>query len=202
MIGMLIGRVAHKTQEVAVVVCGGVGYEAHVPVPVSLEMPEGDENVTLHTHLAISDDAHRLFGFLTIRDRDLFRQLIKINGVGPKVALAILSTLETGQLIQCVQEKDAKTLTGVPGIGKKGAEKIIVDLDGKLDGLGFESMMTGKSKAPVNSEDINGFEDAKSALISLGYKAIEAEKAIKAVATPDMEVRGLIHAALKQAVKA
>lgn len=199
MIGALKGLVFDKSMSVVEVNCQGVIYEVQVPVPVANDAPAAGQEICLHTHLAINDDAHRLFGFQSRADRDLFRQLIKINGVGPKVAIAIMSTLEGPDLAQCVREKDTKTLTKVPGIGKKGAEKIIVDLDGKLESLGFAYLVAGAKPAAENNAP--GLEDATKALVSLGYKAADAEKIVKEICEPGMSTGEMVRAALKRATK-
>ena len=144
------------------------------------DLPEAGEETYLYTHLVVREDAQLLYGFSDRSQRELFRSLLKVNGVGPRVGLAILSTLSAGQFIQCVQQQDALTLTSVPGIGKKTAERMLLDLRDRVDGLVETASADGQSGMTAESRQ-NPVEDAIGALIALGYKANDASRAVRAV---------------------
>lgn len=168
----------------------GVGYEVEIPVSTFTRI-EGMEEVTLHTHLVVREDAHLLFGFGTERERELFRLLIKVNRVGPRVALTILSGMEADALAQCIRSSDAKSLSKVPGVGKKTAEQIILDLQGKMPELVADE---GSSPGVASGGNM---ADAESALIELGFKPQQAAMALGKVDDTEADVATLIRQALK-----
>ena len=188
MIGRLHGTIIDKGLSRILLDVGGVGYEVDIPLTTYYRLA-AEEIVTLYTHLAIRDDAHQLFGFYTERDRDLFRELIKVNGVGPRLALNILSGMESEALAQCIQAGDVNSLVALPGIGKRTAERLILDLREKLAEFGGGSVLVKPS-----SDDM---ADAESALIQLGFKPQEAARALAGIADSGADVEVLIKQALK-----
>jgi len=186
--GILLG-IDHQT---ALIDVSGVGYEVECPISTLCELPPVGQTVTLLTHFVVREDAQLLYGFLTQEDRESFRILIKISGVGPKLAIGILSGLSGDDLARAVERDDLATLTRLPGIGKKTAERLVVELRGRMSPGGHNQATSIKS--PV--------EDAMLGLIALGYKESEARKAINLVSTdPDTTPEGLIRASLKQMLR-
>lgn len=173
MIGRLTGMLADKSPPQVLLDVGGVGYEVDVPMSSFFNLPGLGERVTLLTHLVVREDAHVLFGFLTAPERETFRQLIKISGVGPRTALSILSGLSVADLAQAVTAQDASRLVKVPGIGKKTAERLLLELKGKV---GAELAGPGGA-APVDDAQA----DILQALVALGYNDREARAALKAL---------------------
>ena len=170
MIGRLAGRLLAKHPPQVLVDAGGVGYEVEVPMSTFYTLPATGEPVTLHTHLVVREDAHILFGFGTLEERAAFRQLIRISGVGARTALAVLSGLSVGELSNAVATQDAARLTKVPGIGKKTAERLLLELKGKLaDALPSEAGGGATGSA----------SDVLNALLGLGYSEKEALAAVK-----------------------
>lgn len=180
MIASLKGVLTLKKPPVIVIVVQGVGYELQVSMPTCYNLPELNQEVMLYTHLIVREDSQALYGFTTIAERDVFRLLIKISGVGPKMALAILSSMDLAALLQCVEFADLARLQKVPGVGKKTAERLMIEMRSKLLGKNFgsDSNMNITLTAP-NSKA----QDAIDALISLGYKQADAAKAIGKIAT-------------------
>lgn len=166
MIGRLTGRLVSKHPPHVLVEAGGVGYEVDVPMSTFYALPAAGENVTLHTHLSIKEDAHALYGFATLEERTVFRQLIRISGVGPRTALAVLSGLSVAELAQAVAAQETARLVKVPGIGKKTAERLLLELKGKLAEV-----------APGAARE--GSSDVIEALIGLGYNEKEARAALR-----------------------
>ena len=185
MIGKLTGRLASKHPPQVLVEVGGVGYEVDVPMSTFYNLPAAGEAVTLHTHLVVREDAHVLYGFGTLEERAVFRQLIKISGIGARTALSVLSGLSVGDLAQAVALQDAQTLTKIPGIGKKTAERLLLELKGKL--------ADAKPSLPGSGDILN-------ALIGLGYSEKEALAAVKGL-PPGVAVAEGIRAALKNLAK-
>jgi holliday junction DNA helicase RuvA len=184
-IGRLTGRLASKLPPQVLVEVGGVGYEVEVPMSTFYNLPAAGEAITLHTHLVVREDAHVLYGFGTLEERATFRQLIKISGVGARTALAVLSGLSVADLAQAVALQEASRLTRIPGIGKKTAERLLLELKGKL--------ADAKPAAGSSSDIVN-------ALLGLGYSEKEALAAVKGLA-PGVAVAEGIRAALKNLAK-
>lgn len=193
MIGRLVGELVVKSPTEILVDVGGVGYEVEIPLNTYAALPGVGEQAVVHTHLIVRDDAHLLFGFATLDERSLFRTLIKVNGVGPKLAIAILSGIEAAEFAGAVERKDVKLLTGLPGVGKKTAERLIVEMQDKLKDLVTSS--AGASAPQLVQSD--ALADAEAALIHLGYKPQEASKALALISDPDDSVENLIKQALK-----
>ena len=192
MIGRLTGRLAAKHPPQVLLDVGGVAYELDVPMSTFYSLPATGEAVTLHTHLVVREDAHVLYGFATLEERTVFRQLIRISGVGARTALSVLSGLSVTDLAQAVTLQEAGRLTKIPGIGKKTAERLLLELKGKL----AEALPTTGSIAAAGSETA----DILNALVSLGYSEKEALAAIKGLA-PGTAVADGIRAALKALAK-
>ena len=190
MIGQVHGKLVYKQPPRLLVDVAGIGYELEAPMTTFYNLPETGTEVCLHTHVVVRDDAHLLYGFTEQRQRDVFRHLLKVNGVGPRVALAILSGLTVEDLVACVSAADAAMLTRVPGIGRKTAERLIVDLRDRLDGI------EGSGSSFVGTRPLTPEHDAVSALVALGYRQTDAARAIRATASDDAGVEELIRAAL------
>lgn len=202
MIARLIGKLADKHAAGIVLDVNGVGYEVDVPMTTLFALPEQGQTVTLFTHLAVREDAQQLFGFLRQQDRDLFRNLIKVNGIGARTALAMLSTMEADALVQCIIHGDSAMLAKVPGIGKKTAERVILDMRDRLKHWGSpaaDGQVVALDQITVNAANQTE-QDAISALIALGYKPADASKAIKQIAKPDMSSETLIRLSLQAMV--
>lgn len=172
MIGRIAGRLLEKNPPEVLVEAGGVGYEIDVPMSTFYNLPSTGEPVSLLTHLVVREDAHQLFGFLTAAERQAFRQLIRISGVGSRTALAVLSGMSVGELAQAVTLQEAGRLTRIPGIGKKTAERLLLELKGKL-GAALEGTAGGAAPAAAGSADV------LRALVALGYSEKEAAAAVR-----------------------
>ncbi len=172
MIGRLSGILLEKTPPQIVVDVAGVGYEVDVPMSSFYNLPALGEKVSLVTHFVVREDAQQLFGFLTQKERSAFRELIRISGVGPKLALSVLSGLSVDDLASCIALQDAGRLTRVPGIGKKTAERLLLELKGKLADALPQAGTAGQVSASVAN-------DALNALLALGYSDKEALPALK-----------------------
>lgn len=195
MIGRIQGKLLDKQPPGILVDVNGVGYELEVPLSLFGDLPDSGQPVTLITHLQITENSHSLYGFLSAGQRQLFRNLLKISGVGAKMALAILSGMNPAEFSAAVQAGDVTGLTRIPGVGKKTAERLVMELRDKLgDADVGVSTPGGSSSGGPQAE-------ARRALEALGYKPVEAERLIKAVAEPDMGTEGMIRAALQQAGK-
>ena len=191
MIGRICGTLVEKNFPQIVVSCGGVGYEIDVPMSTFYPLPRTGEEVTLLTHLVVREDAHLLFGFMTAAERAAFRQLLKISGVGPKVALSVLSGMSVDDLSAAIAAEDAARLTKVPGIGKKTAERLVLELRDKLP----------KTVTAVRAEGAGASgNDVVGALLALGYNEREAAAAVKQVPA-DLQLAEAIRHALKQLAK-
>jgi len=174
MIARVEGKlVAKDLDTLEVMTSGGVAYELKIPLGVFEGTPRVGEDIALHTSLVVKEDSWQLFGFLSVFEKRLFEKLLTANGIGPSLAIGMLSALSATRLIRAIREKDIPTLQGVPRVGRKKAERLILDLADKLDGLG-ES--TGTSAAPASA----AADDAMRALVSLGYSASDAERGVRA----------------------
>jgi Holliday junction DNA helicase RuvA len=183
--GIVIGR----QPPLVTIDVGGVGYEAEVPLSVFDRLPQAGEPVTLLTHMVVREDSQTLYGFASAGDRQLFRELLKVSGVGPRLALAILSGVSADDFALMVEAGDTKALTRLPGIGKKTAERLILEMRGRLP----EAGESGGTAIPADPAS-----EARAALASLGYSSAEALKMVRAVADQNQPAATLIRAALKQ----
>lgn len=181
MIGRLTGVLEEKKAPYLLVDVNGVGYELQAPMTTFFRLPDLGCSACLHTHMSVSETSQQLFGFYTQRERDFFRQLIKVSGVGPKMAIGIMS-MEVDDFVHCVMSDNVNALVKVPGVGKKTAERLIVEMRDKLQDWGQgASGSQHVSSGPISVEKItNLVEEAESALIALGYKPAEASRAVAA----------------------
>lgn len=200
MIGRLSGLLLEKQPPQLLVDVRGVGYELEAPMSTFYQLPAMGESVTLHIHMVVREDAQLLYAFYSLSERQLFRDLIKINGVGPKLALTILSGVSAEEFTRCVMESDAKSLTALPGVGKKTAERLIVELRDRL-AKNATAVLHGTGSVAGLKVDSNPVSDAVSALVSLGYKAQEASQMVRLVATEGLTTEEIIKAALQSMVK-
>jgi Holliday junction DNA helicase RuvA len=191
-IGALTGILAEKSPPRLLVDVGGVGYDVEVPMSTFFSLPALGDRVRLLTHHVVREDAQLLYGFLTEAERSLFRSVLKVSGVGPRIALALLSGITIEAFAQVVREKDAAALTRIPGIGRKTAERLLVEMHDRLDAL------SGGGDGPVGT----GVEaEATRALLALDYKPAEAARLIKAASTGTQSTEDLIRRALQIAGK-
>jgi len=198
MIGHLQGILVEKRPPHLIIDVNGVGYEVQSSMNTIFRLPDEQERVHLYTHLVIREDDHSLYAFYDIDERNLFRHLLKVNGVGPKVALAILSGIDGTAFVSCVLNNDIASLTRVPGIGKKTAERLIIEMRDRLADWRPTNLTAGVDNPSSACDNLNGaMTEAVSALIALGYKPHEATRAIKQIAQPDMDCEALIRAALQ-----
>ena len=188
MIGRISGTLLDKTPPLALIDCHGVGYECEVPMSTFYLLPQVGEKVTLLTHFVVREDAQLLFGFGTHQERLMFRQLLKVNGIGAKSALAILSGLSIDELIEAVSLQEAGLLTRIPGIGKKTAERLLLELKGKFT---FDSALSVKGSGITSMN-----QDVLNALIALGYNERESLNAVKS-----LDSNSSVNDGIKQALK-
>lgn len=184
----------------------GTGLRSRHSLHHLFQLPDAGSEVILHTHFAVREDAQSLYGFVAALDRNLFRLLIKVNGVGPKLALGILSGLDANQFIRCVDGRDVNALVKLPGVGKKTAERLLIEMAdriGQLEGqfVTVESAATGSGEAPV-VRSADAVEEAEAALIALGYKPQEAARAVSRVAEEGRSREELIRLALRNMIPA
>ena len=204
MIGFLRGKLLHKQPPFLLVDVGGVGYELEAPMSTFYVLPDELAEVALYAHLVVRQDAQLLYGFSDQEQRQLFRSLLRINGVGARVALAILSTFSAREFIQCIHNEDAAVLTRVPGVGKKTAERMIIDMRDRIDAAtdsGDAARDAESNRARGDDAADNPVQDAIGALIALGYKASEAHRMVSAVKQPEAQREELIRNALQQLSK-
>ena len=175
-----------QAQEVLVDV-SGLAYEVHVPISTLFRLPDTGREVVLHTHFVVREDAQLLYGFFEARERELFRILIRINGIGPKMALAILSGMETDNFVRCVQNNDVNALVKLPGVGKKTAERLLIDVRDKLKEWGLMDA-EGVAASPERAANAS-VREAETALIGLGYKGADASRMVNA-ALKQLEAEG------------
>lgn len=194
MIGSLRGRIIAKQAPQVVIECGGVGYELETPLSTFLDLPAIGTDLFLYTHLVVREDAQILFGFSSEDERLMFRTLLKVNRVGAKLALGILSAMTTSDFRRCVEFEDATTLSRIPGVGKKTAERLIIEMRDRIDA----AAPAGGRAAPLTLE-ANARNEAVDALVSLGYKPKEVNKLIAKLDIEDKSAEDIIRLALRQA---
>ncbi len=192
MIGFIEGLLALKHPPLVVINVNGLGYEIEAPMTVFYDLPAIGDKLLLHTHLQVREDAHKLYGFSSPQQRELFRSLLKVSGIGPKVGLAILSGLSTQDFERCIVDGDITQLTRVPGIGRKTAERLVIEMRDRLQGLSVSTPFIGATDGGVE----NPVQDAISALISLGYKQAEAARVIRTLDQSGASSEDLIRGAL------
>ena len=195
MIGHLKGKIISKSPPQVLLEVQGIGYEVLCPMSTFYELNNLSDDVLLFTHLSIKEDAHTLFGFITKDEKNVFRELIRVNGVGPKVALAILSNLSVHSLVECISTEDADLLAKTPGIGKKTALKLIVELQDRLSKLDLTGSLANSSEIKQNSNPNS--TQAIEALQSLGFKAKEANRMVSKIEDQELSTEQLIRLALQ-----
>jgi len=200
MIGFLSGTVLTKQPPWLLVNVGGVGYELEAPMTTFYDLPDVGENVELHIHLVVREDAQLLYAFSRLNQRELFRNLLKVNGVGPRVALAILSTMNAEEFQACVMAEDTVQLTRVPGIGRKTAERLLVEMRDKVDQLLSASGELSVKTPQASTHAPDPATDAITALIALGYKPVDATKQIRSL-DRDLTSEQMIRTALRNMAK-
>ncbi|WP_341661647.1 Holliday junction branch migration protein RuvA [Vibrio sp.] len=205
MIGRLRGILLDKQPPELLIEVNGIGYEVQMPMSCFYELPNIGEEAVIYTHFVVREDAQLLYGFNTVKERALFREVIKANGVGPKLGLGILSGMTASQFVSSVEREDISTLVKLPGVGKKTAERLVVEMKDRLKGWGAGDLLTPHTDAaPMDAVELssstNAEEEAVSALLALGYKPTQASKVISQVKTQDMSSEELIREALKSMV--
>ncbi|QIK38363.1 Holliday junction branch migration protein RuvA [Caldichromatium japonicum] len=201
MIGRLRGQILAKHPPQLLIDVGGVGYELEAPMSTFYELPAVGETVTLITHLMVREDAWMLYGFLHERERALFRALLKVTGVGARMALAILSGMDTARFVQCVEQEDIAALIRLPGIGKKTAERLVLELRDRLDGLASPAAVLADAQVSAlrhaEGGDNPALVDAISALIALGFRPADAQRMARASAADGKTTEDIIRSALR-----
>lgn len=199
MISFLRGSLQFKKPPLLVVEINGIGYECQAPMSTFYQLPEVGHEVFLHTHFAVREDAHVLYAFFQEQERALFRSLIKVSNVGPKLALAILSGIDPNHFVRCILDHDINALTHIPGVGKKTAERLMIEMRDRLHDWGFQpiemDMLDSKEKGDRMSAD------AISALVALGFKPQEASRLISLVSAEYQSAEELIRLALQSTLK-
>jgi Holliday junction DNA helicase RuvA len=200
MIGFLRGKLMHKAPPQLLLDVNGVGYEIEAPMTTFYDLPALGQDVKLHTHLVVREDAHILFGFASETERLLFRALIKVNGVGPKLALTILSGQSVADFYRCVEDNDVKGLVRLPGVGQKTAERLIIEMRGRLPELDSSTVSISSVSNPVQLAN-SPKQEAVSALCALGYKPQDAAKMVQGIAVEDKSCEEIIRMALRGTIK-
>ena len=195
MIGSLRGKLTSKRAPQIIVECQGVGYEVETPMSTFLDLPGIGQDLFLHIHMLVREDAQILYGFASEQERSFFRNLLRISGVGAKMGLAILSAMSVAEFQRCVEYEDAATLVRIPGVGKKTAERLIIEMRDKID---KSTSAPGATRVPV---EVSPRSEAVDALIALGYKASEVNKLIGAMDADGQSAEDIIRRALRQAAR-
>jgi Holliday junction DNA helicase RuvA len=193
-IGHLRGRLAAKHPPAIVVDVGGVGYECEAPMSTFYGLPAVGADVLLHTHLVVREDAQQLYAFATEQERRLFRSLLKVSGVGPKIALGILSGINVDGFMLCIEAQDADPLVRIPGVGRKTAERLLIEMRDRVRDFGLAG---GAAVAASGGEGGSAQQEAYSALVALGYRPAEVVKMLKAAASDGASTEDLIRRALQ-----
>jgi Holliday junction DNA helicase RuvA len=200
MIGRITGQLIEKQPPYILVDVNGVGYEIEAPSSTLANLPDIGEQVVLHTHLIVREDAQVLCGFMTEQERQLFRHLIKVNSVGAKLALGILSGMSSEMFVRCVHDKDTAALTKLPGVGKKTAERLIIEMRDRLKDMDMaHARLHSSEPSPAGHVESDAMHDAISALVSLGYKPQEASRLLQHVDVHGQSSEAIIKSALKVA---
>lgn len=200
MIGFLKGKLTHKQPPQLSINVSGVGYEVEATMGTFYQLPGIGDEVEIYTHMVVREDAQLLFGFASLEERRLFRTLIKVNGVGAKMALTILSGIEADEFTRSILEGNADRLVKLPGVGKKTAERLIIEMRDRLKDWELNDK-PGSSQANSRNDKLSQADEAVSALVSLGYKPHEASRYVHAVTTEGMDSETIIREALKASVR-
>lgn len=194
MIGSLRGKLIFKLPPAIIIECNGVGYDVETPMSTFFELPAVGEELFLFTHLLVREDAQILYGFATDDERVLFRTLLKVRGIGAKIGLAVLSSMSVAAFNRCIEYEDTASLSKIPGIGKKTAERMIIEMRDRIDKTITESNVKVMVEQGATSE-------AADALVALGYKPVEVNKLIAKLDTDGQSAENIIRLALRQAVQ-
>jgi len=200
-IGILRGRLLEKRPPELIVDVQGVGYELSAPMTTFYDLPAISSEITLYTHLAVRDDAHTLYGFMRASDRDLFRSLIRVNGVGAKLALTILSGMSADLFVDCVQAQDTAALVRLPGVGKKTAERLVIELRDRLKAWEGAEVAVSRPNGNGGKAPESPVAEAVSALVALGYKPQDASRMVRGIDTAELVSEEIIRQALQEAVR-
>ncbi len=201
MIGRLRGLLVWKQPPYLMIDAHGVGYELEASLTTFQSLPETGAEVTLLTHLTVREDAHTLYGFANPAERGLFRHLIRVTGIGPRLALLILSGMSVEAFSRCVRDGDAASLTQLPGVGKKTAERLIIEMRDRIGELGLHSATVRLSAGQITPPEVSPAEDAISALVALGYKLPEASRMVQSLDTDGLTSEAIIRSALQTSVR-
>ena len=201
MIGFLRGKIVLKSPPLIIIDVQGVGYELEAPMTTFYDLPLPGVEIVLHTHLVVREDAHNLYGFASEADRALFRLLIKINGVGPKLALTILSGLSAEDFQHSIQHNDIQALIRLPGVGKKTAERLVIEMRDRLPKQLIQNDVPLETSLLSSQTINNARQEAISALCSLGYKPLDANKMVQVIDTESKSCEDIIRLALQGAVR-
>jgi len=196
MIGHIRGRLIRKSPPALIVDVNGVGYELEAPMSTFYRLPEVGNEVELHTHLVVREDAHLLYGFATEYERRLFRDLLRVTGIGPKIGLALLSGIDVETFMRCVEAQDVDALTRIPGIGRKTAERLLIEMRDRIRALG----PLPSASRPVDAA-AGARAEAYTALVALGYRPVEATRLLKSVESEGAGTEDLIRRALQAAAR-
>jgi len=203
MIGLLRGKILEKQPPQILLDVNGVGYEVNAPMSTFYKLPDLFNEVTLHTHFIVREDSQQLYGFYDKKDRALFKTLLKVNGVGPRLGLAILSSMNPEEFISLVINNDAEGLVQLPGVGKKTAERLIIEMRDKLSAFETEAASKPSNKNSTENTNLSRnliIKDAVSALVSLGYKPQEASRVVSRVDDGKLSSEDIIRNSLKEMV--
>jgi Holliday junction DNA helicase RuvA len=195
-IGHLRGRLVRKSPPALIVDVNGVGYELEAPMSTFYRLPEVGSEVELHTHLVVREDAHLLYGFATEDERRLFRDLLRVTGIGPKIGLALLSGIDVETFMRCVEAQDVDALTRIPGIGRKTAERLLIEMRDRIRALG----QLPSASRPVDAA-ASARTEAYAALVALGYRPVEVTRLLKSVESEGAGTEELIRRALQAAAR-
>lgn len=196
MIGFLRGQLVRKQPPALLIDVGGVGYELQAPMSTFYRLPELGSEVQLHTHLVVREDAHLLYGFATEDERRLFRDLLRVSGIGPKIGLALLSGIDVDTFLLCVEAQDVDALTRIPGIGRKTAERLLIEMRDRIRALG---QLPSAGQRAVNG--VGAQAEAYAALVALGYRPGEVTRLLKSVDNEGAGTEELIRRALQAAAR-
>lgn len=202
MIGRLRGSLIEKNSPEILIECNGIGYEVTMPMTSIYALPDINEEAIIYTHFVVREDAQLLYGFANKIERKLFRLVVKVNGVGPKLGLAILSSMSADQFVSCVVHDDLATIVKIPGVGKKTAERLLIEMRDRIKDWQTDNDTGSPESFALNVQQSETFTsnakgDAINALVSLGYSQSQADKAIKTIYKADMSSEDLIRDALK-----
>lgn len=200
MIGRLRGTLVYQQPPFILIDAGGVGYEVEATSAVFARLPQAGSECTVYTHMVVRDDAHLLFGFADLAERELFRELIRINGVGARMALAIVSGMSVDEFARCVREKDIAALMRVPGVGRKSADRLVMEMKDRIAEHWAPSAATEATAAPRPRSGDDALQEALVALAALGYKPHEANRMLSGIDTSGRSSEEIIRRALQQAV--